>query len=405
MKKIVMLLALFVPLVTVAQKEIKPSLTKAEKALRDGKYAEAKAIIDVTVASQEFMVDKKGQPSKNAAKAWYLKGLVYTSFDTTKNEEAKKLEANAFQVAKEAFLKCQEIDGGKNTSFINDPSGLPILDTQLKPYLAQKYFAKAVTAYQDEKDYKKAFELMESTLFFIPKDTAVLMNAGVFFGPAAEEDDKSIAYLKKYQELGGKSPDAYVILFSIYRDKKKDNEMALKIAQEAVAAFPNHPDFPRYELDMYIKMNRLPDAKIAMEKQVKANPEDKESRYYLGVINMELGDLTAAKSWYDEAIKLDPKYFEPQLAKAELIYGDAKKVKGEMNQLGNSKDDFKKKVELDKVYQEKLRIALPYWEALEKMSPDDGKVLDNLYIMYNDLEMTAQVTRIEKRMKALGLLD
>jgi hypothetical protein len=52
-----------------------------------------------------------------------------------------------------------------------------------------------------------------------------------------------------------------------------------------------------------------------------------------------------------------------------------------------------------------LRVALPYWEALEKMSPDEGKVLDNLYLMYSDLEMTAQVTRIEKRMKALGLLD
>ncbi len=405
MKKIVMLLALFVPLATVAQKEIKPSLTKAEKALREAKYAEAKAIIDVTVASQEFMVDKKGQPSKNAAKAWYLKGLVYTAFDTTKNAEAKKLEANAFQVAKEAFMKSEEIDGGKSASLINDANGLPLLMTQLKPFLAQSYFSKAITAYQDEKDYKKAFEMVENTLFFIPNDTAVLMNAGVFFGPAAEEDDKSIAYLKKYQEKGGKSPDAYVILFGIYRDKKKDNDMALKIAQEAVAAFPNHPDFPRYELDMYIKMNRLPDAKIAMEKQVKANPEDKESRYYLGVINMELGDLTSAQSWYDEAIKLDPKYFEPQIAKAEIIYGDAKKVKSEMNQLGNSKDDFKKKVELDKLYQEKLRVALPYWEALEKMSPDDGKVLDNLYLMYNDLEITAQVTRIEKRMKALGLLD
>lgn len=405
MKKIVMLLALFVPLASVAQKEIKPSLTKAEKALREGKYAEAKAIIDVTVASQEFMVDKKGQPSKNAAKAWYLKGLVYTAFDTTKNAEAKKLETNAFKVAKEAFDKAEEIDGGKSASLINDASGFPIMITQLKPFLAQSYFTQGVTAYQEEKNYKKAFELVENTLYFIPNDTAVLMNAGVFFGPAAEENDKSIAYLRKYLEKGGKSPDAYVMLFSIYRDKKKDNEMALKVAKEAVAAFPNHQEFPKYELDMYIKMNRLPEAKVAMEKQVKTYPEDKEARYYLGVINMELGDLVAAKSWYEEAIKLDPKYFEPQIAKAELIYADAKKVKTEMNQLGNSKDDFKKKVELDKVYQDKLRIALPYWEALEKLNPDEGKVLDNLYLMYTDLEMTAQVARIEKRMKALGLLD
>ena len=405
MKKIVILLALFVPLATMAQKEIKPSLPKAEKALREAKYAEAKEIIDATVASQDFMVDKKGQPSKNAAKAWYLRGIIYVALDTTKNPAAKTLETNAFKVAKESFTKSEEIDGGKSTSLINNTDGFPLLMTQLKPVFAQNYFTKGVTAYQEEKDFKKAFELVEQTLYFIPTDTAVLMNAGVFFGPAAEEQDKSIAYLRKYQELGGKSPDAYVILFSIYRDKKKDNEMALKIAKEALVAFPNHPDFPRYELDMYIKMNRLPEAKVAMEKQIKAFPEDREARYYLGVINMELGDAASAMAAYDEAIKLDPKYFEPQIAKAELIYGDAKKVKAEMNQLGNSKDDFKKKVELDKLYQDKLRIALPYWEALEKMSPDDGKVLDNLYIMYNDLEMTAQVTRIEKKMKSLGLLD
>jgi len=142
-----------------------------------------------------------------------------------------------------------------------------------------------------------------------------------------------------------------------------------------------------------------------MEKQAKENPTDKEARYYCGVINMELKDNAAALTWFDEALKLDPKYFDAQVAKSEIIYSDAKSVKTQMNNLGNSKDDFKKKVELDKVYQEKLRVALPYWEACEKLSPDDAKVLDNLYLIYTDLEMTAQMTRIEKRMKALGLLD
>ncbi|MDZ7647485.1 MAG: hypothetical protein U5K54_10035 [Cytophagales bacterium] len=64
-----------------------------------------------------------------------------------------------------------------------------------------------------------------------------------------------------------------------------------------------------------------------------------------------------------------------------------------------------KKVKLDKDYQDKLRVTLPYWEKCEKLSPDDVKVIDVLYIIYSDLEMTAQVTRIEKRMKTLGLLD
>lgn len=405
MKKLAILLIGCMPFVAIAQKEIKPSVPNAEKALRAGKIDEAKAIIDATTSSQEYMVDKKGNPSKNAAKAWFLKGVVYAAIDTTKEQKFKSLVPDGFPIAKESFDKAKALDQDKTPAFLNDPTGFPMMNDQVNAYLAQSYYNVAITAFQDEKNYKKAFEYTERTLYFIPNDTSVLMNAGVFFGPAADEYDKSIEYIKKYQAKGGSSPDANIMLFSIYRDQKKDNEAALNLAKELVAKYPNNPEYPKFELDMYIKMNRLPEAKAVMERQAAADPNDKESRYYLGVISNELKQPEEAKKWYEESIKLDAKYFEPQLGLAEIVYLDAKKVKDEMNQLGNSKEDFNKKVALDKQYQDKLRVALPYWEKCEKLSPDEGKVLDVLYLIYSDLEMTAQVTRIEKRMKALGLLD
>jgi len=405
MKKIAILLIGLMPFAALAQKEIKPSITNAEKALRAGKFDEAKAIIDVTTSSQDFMVDKKGQPSKNAAKAWYLKGVIYAGIDTTKVEKYKSLVPEGFPIAKEAFEKAKALDNGKTAAFMNDAVGFPMMNEQVSAYLAQSYFNDAVRFYQNDKDFKKAFEYTERTLYFIPNDTSILMNAGVFFGPSAEEWDKSIDYIQKYQAAGGTSPDAIIMLFSIYRDRKKDNDMALKYAQEMVAKYPNNPEYPKFELDMYIKMNRLPEAKAVMERQAAADPNDKESRYFLGVISNELKDPVEARKWYEEAIKLDSKYFEPQLGLAEVVYMDAKAIKDQMNQLGNSKEDFQKKVALDKAYQDKLRVALPYWEKCEKLSPDEGKVLDVLYMIYSDLEMTAQVTRVEKRMKTLGLLD
>ena len=482
MKKIAILLIGIIPFAALGQKEIKPSISNAEKALRANKIVEAINIIDVTTSNQEFMLDKKGNPSKNAAKAWYLKGVIYAATDTVKsggtenivigtpgstvkvvlgepktnnrttttsstseqwvygenvfiyiedgkvsaiqdsnselasliskskfqNEEVKKIKAKVpegFPIAKEAFDKAKALDKDE-LAFLKDAAGvMPMFNKDVNAYLAQAYFNIAINAYQDDQDYKKAFAFTEKTLYFIPEDTSILMNAGVFFGPSAEEYEKSIDYIKKYQEMGGKSTDAYIMLFSIYRDKLKDNDKALALAQELVKKFPGNAEYPKFELDLYIKMNRLPEAKAVMEKQAAADPTDKESRYFLGVISMELGDPKEAKKWYEEAIKIDPKYFEPQLGLADLIYTDARKTKAEMNQLGNSKEDFKKKVELDKKYQEELRVALPYWEKCEKLSPDEGKVLDNLYMIYNDLEMTAQVSRIEKRMKALGLFD
>ena len=391
--KRILLLILLIPFLSVAQKPIKPSLPKAEKALRDGNYEEAKSIIDVTVTSEKF---------SNSAKAWYLKGLIYAALDTTSNEAAKSLIADPFPEAKAAFEKAYELDS-KSGSFINGPEGFPMLIDQVNAYLAQSYFEKGIKEYSDTKDYKEAFKQMARTLYFVPEDTSVLMNAGLFFAPAAEENEKAIEYLRKYIQLGGTSSDAYVMIFSIYRDNIKDNDKALAVIKEAISAHPTNSEFPKFELDMYIRMDRLQEAREAMERQAVNDPTDKETRYFLGVINQQLEDNITARKWYDEAVNLDPKYFEPRLAIAELVYLEAKKIKHQMNQLGITAEDKKKKFELDNVLVENLKKALPYWEAAEKLSPDNEKVLDNLYSIYSDLDMQAQVSRIEKRMKALGL--
>lgn len=402
MKRIVIALAL-VSSAAMAQKEIKPSTTKAEKALVENKLDEAKAIIDATTASQEFMVDKKGNPSRSAAKAWYLKGLIYAALDTTKKEEFKKLEANAFVVAKEAFEKCKQIDNGKSESFVNSPANLlPMPVKDVNAYLAQAYFNKAILAYQENKDYKKAFEYTENTLYFIPDDTAILMNAGVFFAPAAQEYDKSIMYCKKYIEKGGKSQDAYLILFDNYVNKKKDNAEALKVIQDARAKFPGNTEFPKYELNIYINEKKYDQAKVMVEQSVKENPNDKESYFLLGQLREELKDVEGAKEAFNKALEIDPKYFEAQLRIATFYWNDAKSIKDQMGKLGTSKADMAKLQDLDKQYVEKLKIYLPYLEKCEKLSPDDLTVLYSLLNVYQDLDAQPNVARVKKKLKSLG---
>jgi tetratricopeptide (TPR) repeat protein len=405
MKKFVVVLSIILPALAFGQeKAIKPSIPKADAALRANKLDEAKAIIDATTSNQEFMVDKKGNPSKNAAKAWYIRGLIYAAMDTTKKTEFHTLVPSPFAVAKESFDKAKALDPTA-ISYVNGPNGLPLLIKDVNVYFAQRYYERAVTEFQEKKNYKRGFELAEQTLYFIPEDTSVLMNTGVYFATAAEEFDKSIAMIEDYLKRGGKNSDAFLQLISLYRDKKKDYEKALAITREAITKLPNNSDLPKYELDLLVKLNRLPDAKTNMEKQIAADPSNPQHRYYLGVINTELKDKAGAKAAYEEALKLDPKYFDAQVGLAEIVYSDATEVKKQMNQLGITAEDKKKRFELDKVYVEKLKVAQPYWEAAEKLSPDDAKVLDNLLAIYSDLDNQPQVARVTKRMKALGLLD
>jgi tetratricopeptide (TPR) repeat protein len=401
MKRIIVVVVLFVPMLMMAQKEIKPSLPKAEKALKDKKLDEAKAIIDMTVSDPATMTDKKGEPTKNAAKAWYLKGVIYASIDTSSNEKVKALVADPFPIAMEAFKKSEEIDKGKSGYFVTDASGLPILNENVKANLANAYYMKAAKEFQDTKDYAKAFQYVSQTIEMFP-DTVFLNPAGVFFAPQAKEYDKSIEWLNMYVQKGGTSSDAYVMLFSIYRDNKKDNDMALKMIKEARAKFPAHPDFPKYELNLYITNKQYDVAKAMVEGDIKANPNDKDALYLLGELNKELKNVDAAKEAFEKALQVDPNYFDALASLTDLYWLDAKVIKDTMGRLGITKDDMAKKQVLDKQYLAKLKVYLPYIIKCEKLQPDNVNILYQLLNVYSELDDQPNVATVKKKLKGLG---
>lgn len=391
------------PFAALAQKEIKPSIANAEKALRAGKIDEAKAIIDLFTSSQEYMVDKKGQPSKSAAKAWYLKGVIYAGIDTTKVEKFKSLAPNGgFSIAKEAFEKAEELDKGKNPAFLNDDVGFPMMNEQVKGYLAQSYLNSAVRAYQEEKNFKKALEYTEHTLYFMPNDTTTLLYAGAYFAPSVEEYDKSITYLNSYIANGGKSKDAYNALIDVFYNKKKEYEKAIEITKKAQIAYPDDTGYKQNEMSIYVGQKKYDIARQMVETWVKEDPTSKDNFFLLGQLNQELGEPDKAKEAYSNALKIDSKYFEAATNLADLYWKDAKAVKDQMNQLGNSKADMAKLQELDKAYVKKLEIALPYIESCEKISPDDVGVLYSLLTVYSDLDYQDKITKVKKRLKTLG---
>ncbi len=409
MKKTAIALLLFFPLAMMAQKEIKPSTSKAEKALKAGKFDEAKSIIDVTVASQEFMVDKKGNPSKNAAKAWYLKGLIYAGIDTTKEAKFKSLEAEPYKIAVEAFNKSKEIGKGE-ISYFSDDSGFPILNSQLDNKLAQTYLNVSLKSFQEEKDYKKAYANMEKVLYFIPNDTTMLMNAGVFFAPQAQEYDKAIEYLNSYLAKGGKNTDAGIQLYSIYSINKKDYEKSLAVAQDLSAKFPTNKNFADFEMDAYIKLDRMKEAKALMLKKVQADPSDALSRYFLGNMSIKTNELDEAKKWFTEAIKIDANHYDSYASLADMSYKEVRAIREQRNEIGTAKDaDVKKRQELFMKIEAKLKESVPYWEKCESLKPDEESVLYGLLSVYGDLANYDEATynpkldRLKKKMKSLKL--
>jgi tetratricopeptide (TPR) repeat protein len=278
---------------------------------------------------------------------------------------------------------------------------MPILKTQQMTYWANTYVNKGAALYQEE-DLENSLKAFEKAQQIQPEDTLAYFYAG-FVANGLEDYDKAIASFQKYIDLGGQSSDAYLSIININSGPKANKEEALRVVRLAKPKFPNNPDLPKVEIGLLIDLKRIDEAKSGLEAAITKEPNNKILHFYLGYANASLNLIPDAKKNYEEALRIDPQYFEAQLYLSKLVYAEAASIKKEMSNLGISADDKKKRFELDKQLVEKLKIALPYWEKCEKLNPSDQEVLDTLYSIYVDLDMQDQIKRLDKRYKELGI--
>ena len=153
----------------------------------------------------------------------------------------------------------------------------------------------------------------------MPADTTAYFYAG-FVANGLEQYDKAITNFQKYNELGGKSSDGYSIMININSGPKENKEEALKLVREAKTKFPANQDFPKVEIGLLIDLKRIDEAKSGLENAIKKEPNNKILHFYLGYANATLNDVPEAKKNYEEALRIDPQYFEAQLYLAKLMY-------------------------------------------------------------------------------------
>jgi len=376
-----------------AQKAVKPNINKALQLYTENKLDEAKTMIDAATTYDKTMNDPK---------TWYYRGLIYASIDTTSNEQIKALAPDAIDVAVQSFKKADELGGGSGKElFTQDAAGMPILKSQQIAYWHGQYINKGATAYQDE-DFETALKYFEKAQKVLPNDTLGYFYAG-FVANGMENYDKAIESFRKYIDLGGKSVDAYLSIINIYSGVKDDKEGALKVVREAKPKFPNDPQLPKVEIGLLIDLKRIDEAKKGLEEAVAKEPGNKLLHFYLGYANASLNLNEEAKKNYEDALKIDPAYFDAQFYLAKLMYNDAAAIKKEMASLGISAADKKKKFDLDKVLVEKLKVAQPYWEKAEQLNQKDQDVVDVLFSIYQDLGNEPGMKRLEKKYKEMGV--
>jgi hypothetical protein len=405
MKRITLLLFMLAGVTAFAQKQEKPNLNKAFNAWQDGKLDEAKRIIDLATTYEKTM---------NDGQTWYYRGLIYASLDTTSNEAHRALATDALKTSIESFQKADALAKAGKEYVSVMKNGIASKPMQVET-LANYYLQKGLTKLQEEDDYEGSLRFLDKSRMFFEGTMKTYTNDTLLYyllglsNHFAEHYDPAIENLNKYFEKGGKSRDAYVMLYQIYSGPKENKEKALEIVRQAKAKLPNNPDFPKLEIGLLIDLNKIDDARINLENAVKADPTNFTYHYYLGYVNKQLGNLAEARKNLNESLKHKPDYFEAQYELATTYLIDVEAVTKEINNLGISAADNKKKPALVQKRVKEAEIALPYLEKAEKMKIPSREIEVELYqrlsLLYYYIADDKNSERVAKKLKALGVED
>jgi tetratricopeptide (TPR) repeat protein len=222
--------------------------------------------------------------------------------------------------------------------------------------------------------------------------------------------DLAVEAANLYLQKGGTSRDMYTVLYQIYYSgPKEDKNKALEVVRKARAAFPTNPDFPKMEIGLLIDMGKIEEAKSGLIETIKKEPGNKILHFYLGYAQTKTENNLEARKSFEEALKVDPAYWEAQFYLANTYLVDVDKTSKELSAVPSSAAYSKKRSELVQKRVKESEIALPFLEKAEKMQAPDKdsqiEVLQKLGQLYYYTADDKNTARVEKKLKELGVTE
>jgi serine/threonine-protein kinase len=178
----------------------------------------------------------------------------------------------------------------------------------------------------DPKEFDKAVELLEKAVELDPHFTFAYITLSVtnqwIYTNGFDRTEKRLVKAREavYRalELEPDLPEAKLTLGLFYYRGYQDYDRALEIFKSVQKARPNLP----YTYLGYIqrRMGRWEESTANLEKSFKLNPRSSDLAYQIGTSYMYMRKYQEAEEWCDRALSIDPNYYFPQLAKAEIAY-------------------------------------------------------------------------------------
>ncbi|HAQ38117.1 MAG TPA: hypothetical protein DCQ58_06370 [Saprospirales bacterium] len=210
-------------------------------------------------------------------------------------------------------------------------------------------------------------------------------------------DNKADAapYFEELYKNGSKEPFVYEALFSIY---ESDEEKALVYLNKGRELFPSNSGLLFAEINHYVRKGEMEKMIDKLESALEIEPDNVSIYTTLGSVYDQLctkateaDDKEKAKecfdkslSYFNQALKLEPNYFDAIYSIGALYYNSAANMTKELNKYANdySKEGTKKYNEIKSSMDALFDQALPYFEKAEGINSNDAGVLQALSEIY-----------------------
>lgn len=383
-KKIVFILTFcFTASITFAQNS---AVRKADAAQKDGELKDAKENIDEAVNHEK---------TRDEAKTWYTKGLVYEGILFSDNPEFQNLSDNAFQETTEAYKKAKELAGKETDPYYT-------FSDQALERIWGTYLNQGAEAYQAQ-NYDEAIKQFEKAMELKPEDTTAFLYAGVA-AQQSQQFDKAMEYYTKLTSLGYDEMDIYNSMIYIARAKQEDNERALEIVREAKEKHPENKDLMKEEINLLIITEQVDEAKEKLTEAIATEPDNANLYYNLAFLYDQVDEEENAIENYKKAVEKDPDYFEANFNLGVLYYNKAAEILKEANNM-DLKTYQKEGAAIEAKAKEAFKEALPYFEKAYELEPGDVTVMQSLQTVYSQLKMNEKLTEISQKLQDAGAAE
>ena len=382
MKKVMILLAIVLTAnVMMAQKKDR---TDAFMYNKNGQYDKAMVSIEKCINHEQFL----GMKPNDQSQAWLYRAAIYQNVLQSGDEELIAKAPDALEIIYESLMNCM-----KNPEFFEDNKQEIY---QRVTSVMNTYYTKGADAYnagnfaEAAPLFKKAYDIAKS---LGSPDANDMLNFAATSALRAGDYNTALAYFNELKDNGVDSVDVYKHLAACYNGLG-DSEQAMAMINAGLEKNPSDAGLILEKVNAYLKEGKGAEAVEDLNKLRELDPENAQLLFVLGTIygdenNKDVYDVEKARKFYEDALAINPDYYDATYNIGVLYTGMANKYIEEANEItGFSKAEQDQYNSLIEQANELLRTGLPYLQrAYEAQPSDDVKnVLRSIYVKLNMMD-------------------